>query len=410
MGLTEMRVGIVGAGPAGSLCASQLSQAGAKVFLFDYHGAWEKPCGGGVTCKALNRYPPLQESLSSGREVRYLRVYSPEDQSVTVPLRAPLRIYSRQMLNRVLLDNACNQGVEFRQEKVQGFEREGSCWLLKTEKSSYRADFLIGADGVNSLVRKKLVGPFSAEDLMMTFGVRETAPGDDTIEIKFYRNFPGYLWVFPRPEHLSIGICGRLKRVGTQMLKQRLESYRSARKRTEPSVRPDAQQSPPDVSAALIPSLRSRILQQNIVSGSGWALVGDAAGFVDPITFEGIYFALRSGELLAQSLVEGRPNQYPEACRGDFVDDFVCGAELFESFYAGRFLGSTFISRMVQVASRSSALCEIMDDFVAGRQNYGSLRSTLLRKSGKVLLQVVLSSFMQGRAVVTKRGVPDEQD
>jgi flavin-dependent dehydrogenase len=409
MGLIEMRVGIVGAGPAGSLCASQLSQAGAKVLLFDHRGAWEKPCGGGVTRKALDRYLPFQESLHSGREVRYLRVFSPEDQSVVVPFSAPLRIYSRQMLNRVLLDSACNQGVEFRQEKVLGFEREGSCWLLKTEKSSYRTDFLIGADGVNSFVRKQLVGPFSAEDLMMTFGVRETAPGDDTVEIKFYRDFPGYLWVFPRPEHLSIGICGRLKRVGTQTLKQRLESYRSARERAERPSGLGAQQSIPDVYGALVPSLQSRTLQQNNVSGSGWALVGDAAGFVDPITFEGIYFALRSGELLARSLAKGRPDQYPEACKGDFVDDFVCAAELFESFYTGRFLGSTFINRMVRVASRSPALCEIMDDFVAGKQNYRSLRSTLLRKSGKVFLQVVISSLMKSRDAVTKRGAPDDQ-
>ena len=211
MDLTAMRVGIVGAGPAGSLCAMQLSRSGARVILFDHHGAWEKPCGGGITSKALERYPLLKESTCLGREIRHLQVFSPDDQSLLMPLHTPIHVYSRQVLNRLLLDSACAQGVQFHQEKIRALEREGSHWQLKTEKSIYAVDFLVGADGVNSFVRKRLAGPFAAEDLMMTYGVRETVPGGDTIEIKFYRDFPGYLWVFPRPEHLSLGICGRLR-------------------------------------------------------------------------------------------------------------------------------------------------------------------------------------------------------
>ncbi len=121
--------------------------------------------------------------------------------------------------------------------------------------------------------------------------------------------------------------------------------------------------------------------------------MGDAAGFADPITCEGIYYALRSGDLLAEALIEGRAASYPDCCRTDFADDFIHAAKLFEKFYAGDFLGTDFITRMVQASSRSHALRSIMNAFVAGRQDYGSLRATLLRKSPQIALQVLGSAF-----------------
>ena len=120
------------------------------------------------------------------------------------------------------------------------------------------------------------------------------------------------------------------------MLKQYLEVYRKTRERKGGS--PGDERTNRQITSALIPSLRPSSLQQNLISGPGWALVGDAAGFVDPITCEGIYFALRSGELLATSLTEGHPDFYADACKADFLNDFICAAEFFEKFYSGRFL------------------------------------------------------------------------
>ena len=121
--------------------------------------------------------------------------------------------------------------------------------------------------------------------------------------------------------------------------------------------------------------------------------MGDAAGFADPITCEGIYYALRSGDLLAEALIEGRAASYSDCCRTDFAGDFIHAAELFERFYAGDFLGTDFITRMVQASSRSRALRSIMNAFVSGRQDYSSLRKTLLRKSPQIALQVLGSAF-----------------
>jgi len=384
-----MNIGIIGAGPAGSLCASRLSRNGAKVLLFDPRGAWEKPCGGGVTAKAFAHYPFLSGCVDTHRSIGRLAVISPRGTRMQVVLAEPICIYSRTVLNQLLLDRAVADGVRFLQERVLDVRRLETRWELLTDRGLHVVDFLVGADGVNSFVRKRLGERFASEDLMMTFGYRIPKEIDDGIVIKFFPKFRGYYWVFPRPNHASFGICGRVSQHNTQTLKQLLHAFLK-----ETGQMADATETAAwSVYSALIPSLRPQSLQTNRITGEGWALVGDAAGFADPITCEGIYYALRSGDLLAEALLEGRAASYPDRCQTDFVADFIHAAELFEKFYAGDFLGADFITRMVQASSRSGALRSIMNAFVAGKQDYRSLRATLIRKSPQIALQVIGSAF-----------------
>ena len=204
---------------------------------------------------------------------------------------------------------------------------------------------------------------------------------------KFFPQLLGYYWAFPRTNHVSFGICGRLSQHPTREIKEYLHHFlEDAGYLSNMSETQHWQ-----VYSALIPSLRRQSFCDNSVCGDGWALLGDAAGFVDPITCEGIYFALRSAELLAQALLEGRPLTYPDLCGEDFVADFIHAAELFNKFYTGKFLGSDFITRMVQTTSRSRTLRETMNAFVAGRQDYRTLRAHLIRKTPQILLQLATS-------------------
>ena len=104
----------------------------------------------------------------------------------------------------------------------------------------------------------------------------------------------------------------------------------------------------------LLPALRAPSLRGGRCCGEGWALVGDAAGLVDPITGEGLYYALRSGDLLAQALAAGSPQDYPARVRADFSADLELATRIARRFYRGRFLGGAVATRMIQFVERSA--------------------------------------------------------
>src|SRR5579872_6337121 len=100
------RVAVLGGGPAGAFAAEQLASAGLAVQLFDEKLAWEKPCGGGLTFKAYNRYPFLLDNPTPKRMVTETVLAAPKAGEATLRLEQPLLIYSRLDLNRLLLARA----------------------------------------------------------------------------------------------------------------------------------------------------------------------------------------------------------------------------------------------------------------------------------------------------------------
>ena len=145
--------------------------------------------------------------------------------------------------------------------------------------------------------------------------------------------------------------------------------------------------------SALIPSLSPQSLHGNRFHGDNWALVGDAAGFADPITCEGIYYALRSGDLLAEAIIRRSGRFVCRPLQDDFAADFIHGAELFENSMRETSWAPDFITRMVQARPVADALRSIMNAFVAGRQDYRTLRAALVRKSPQIALQIIGSAF-----------------
>src|SRR4029453_5097725 len=100
-------IAIIGAGPAGAHLASCLATEGRKVTLFDPKGAWEKPCGGGVPTRAIREFAFILESSSYPRKlVHQITMISPLERRVTLTLDRPFAVYSRQVLNSLVLDRA----------------------------------------------------------------------------------------------------------------------------------------------------------------------------------------------------------------------------------------------------------------------------------------------------------------
>jgi flavin-dependent dehydrogenase len=113
------------------------------------------------------------------------------------------------------------------------------------------------------------------------------------------------------------------------------------------------------------------------LGGPGWALAGDAGGLVDPVTGEGIYYAMRSGELLAQSLLEGLPELYPTRVQEEFGKTLALGARLARTCYYGEFMGEAVSTRMVEFGARSARLLEVIQQLLEGSQSYLGLVAKL---------------------------------
>src|ERR1039458_4293023 len=122
------RVAILGGGPAGAFAAEQLASAGLAVRLFDEKLAWEKPCGGGLTYKAYNRYPFLLDNPTPKRMVSETVLAAPNAGEVTLRLDDPVLIYSRLDLNRLLLDRAGRAGAQIEKARVLSISRGAFGW------------------------------------------------------------------------------------------------------------------------------------------------------------------------------------------------------------------------------------------------------------------------------------------
>jgi geranylgeranyl reductase family protein len=374
-------VAILGGGPAGAFAAEQLASAGLRVRLFDEKLAWEKPCGGGLTHKAYSQYPFLIDNPTPKRFVTETVLAAPHAGAVSLKLDDPLLIYSRYDLNHMLLERAGRAGAQIEKARVTQLTRYGSGWQLHTPAGIADADFCIVATGARNPLRD--VGTqLRPDDAMSALGYY--VPGvQERIDIQFLPKLEGYIWVFPRCGHLSIGICG--KGEPASALRKRLELYMAERGISWKGA---------SFYSHLLPALETRSWKSNRVAGEGWMAVGDAAGLVDPITGEGLYYAIRSGDLAAGALLKAGADaaaQYSRLLRRDFAADLELGSRLAKRFFGGRFLMGAIPSRMVQFTRRSPRFSGIMQDLFAGKQSYVGLKRRLLENLNGSLYEIFMS-------------------
>ncbi len=377
-----MRIAVVGGGPAGAFAGELLAQTGFAVTILDEKLAWEKPCGGGLTAKTLERYPFLAHGESPKRVIDRAVLAAANGARVSMRLRRPIAIYSRQVLNGLLLDRACRAGAAMVRDRVLSAERRDGVWRLRGKQGLIEADYCVVAAGARNPLRG-LGTELGPQDAYVALGYY--APGrQDHIEIQFLRGLEGYIWIFPRPDHLSVGVCGKIRDGGTPRLRRRLEQYM-------------AERGIPFQGAAfychLLPSLASKSFERNRIAGDGWAAVGDAAGLVDPITGEGLFYALRSAELLAGCLQQQRAEDYALMVREEITDDLQLGARLAGRFYGGRFLFGAVTTRLVEFCRRSPTFEDLVQDLIAGSQTYLGLKQRLWRQLGATLREIAASPW-----------------
>jgi geranylgeranyl reductase family protein len=370
-------IAIVGGGPAGALAATLLASQGKDVVLFDEKLAWEKPCGGGVTHKTLLRYPFLSDASSESNAVTNCELTSPSGNKVRILLQHPVAIFSRFALNGLLLERAASAGATIHKERVTHIERVAGHWELRTPLNKFQASYIILAAGARNSLRSQFLPPISASDLMVTAGY--FIPGRTSLmQLQFLKGITGYIWVFPRPDHVSAGIAAKMGETTTANLRRTLENWLEKNGFALDGA---------SFYSHILPSFRPQSFEKLEVAGDGWAMIGDSAGLVDPVTGEGLYYALRSAELCAEALLCGCPENYADSLVPEVLTELKLAARASGRFYRGQIFGDTVLEQMVSLTAKSASFRELMSDLFAGTQAYGDLRARLYRMLPTVMAQ-----------------------
>ncbi len=364
-------IAIVGGGPAGALCGERLATAGFRVTIFDERLAWEKPCGGGLTHKAIEAYPFLLDDHHPKKIIHTAELISSRGHRARFEMSHPIVIYARKVLNGLLLDRAVAAGCTTVRSRVTNVKTEGAQVKLTVAGKDHISDFAVLAAGARNQLLPETTA-LGASDLEMTLGYFVPTE-EDIIKVKFLKEFEGYLWSFPRADHLSVGICAKMGQSTSQQLRRHLDEFIR-----EEKIPTDGAQ----LYSHVLPSPQANTIRRRRIVGKNWAMAGDAAACVDPITGEGLYYALRSGDLLAQALAEGQPDAYPERLRATFSADLEFAAQFARKLFLGNFLGGAITTRMVQLLNYSPAFRDLIRDVFSGSQDYRGLKRRLWNQLG----------------------------
>ncbi len=305
---------VVGAGPAGSTAARLLAREGAAVLLLDRaRFPRDKPCGGGVTLRAatlldLDLSPVIERTVYGARFS--LRLGPSFDRRCRAPLTY---MTQRCRLDAFLAEAAAESGADFHDgEPVRSIEiapngGSGSSLTpavtVRTDGGAYTAGALIGADGANGVVSRAAgLRPHIEEAVALEGNVPFPAgvpdAWTDVAGLDVGGLAGGYGWIFPKSDHLNVGV-GAWK-YAAFTLRPKLADL-SRRYGFDP---------------AALAGLRGHHLPVRVpgspIARGPVALVGDAAGLVDPLSGEGIHMAFASGRLAARAALRLLAGQAPD--------------------------------------------------------------------------------------------------
>lgn len=294
---------VVGAGPAGSATAIRLASAGAKVVLLDRaRFPRDKPCGGGLTGRAL-RHAPCSLDPVVEHVVDRFRIRLRYGRSFTRRHPQPLVLMTqRRRLDLHLAEQAAAAGAELRDGvRVADVQPESAGVTARMDGRVVRADVLVGADGANGIVARAAgLGDGVVHGVALEANVSyERLPRDrveSTAVIELGVVPGGYGWVFPKGDHANLGVGGW----GSEGPRLRDHLARLARMH--------------GVDTGELRDLRGHRLPMRrlgAMPASGRVLlVGDAAGLVDPLSGDGMYEAFVSGKLAAEAILDGDLDAY----------------------------------------------------------------------------------------------------
>lgn len=292
---------IIGAGPAGAAAAYDLAQAGKKVLLLEKDRFPRfKPCAGMLTIKSLNRL---------NFSIKPVVQWSTDTMEVSNILKSPVSLKASSELVvttvRSELDEYClNQAIEAGAElavHIKGFKRyktvDSKIEVQCEDGTIYHCEYLIGADGAHSKVRKQSAQFEPDRTAVALEGRIAFSELPDAMAIKGKRlvfDFnvanKGYAWLIPKRDHVNVGVYTRRpdeNPISKKMLQDYTEKQLGTRKIDE------LLGFPVGTGGEYFTPADGKVF-----------LVGDAAGYAEAIFGEGIHNAIKSGQFAAQSIIE----------------------------------------------------------------------------------------------------------
>jgi geranylgeranyl reductase family protein len=322
---------VVGGGPGGATAARRLAQGGAQVLLLERARLPRyKACGGAIPLRTQAEldFPiaTVVEQVVSRTVLTYRS--APIRELDAGPLR--VQMVMRDRFDLLLVEQAVRAGaVLHTEEPVRSVEPDGNQMEVVSAAQRYRARLVIAADGAPSVAARSLecgrpAGWALEGELVPAAGAPPIA--GEQAHLDFGSVPEGYAWIFPKADHLSVGVCTRSARVAPR-LKELLAGYIAG---SAPLRAPAALQ----IKGHALPfySPGRAICSERI------AAVGDAAHLVDPLTGEGIHYAIVSGRLAAETALDAIAGpatllDYQERVRRAFAADFSWSRRLADFFY-----------------------------------------------------------------------------
>lgn len=336
MSPNDYEVGIVGAGPAGSCCARVLGEAGIKVALFDHSCPREKPCGGLIESRVVEEFSIPKELLQNAIKWLWAERFGFHTK---LSIEPPMFLVARKDFDYYLLQLALREeSVTFFDEKVVQTKNKNGGWTVATSRNRrVTTKVLVGADGCPSLVRKHVSEPIHPKFLASTVGYDFSCPAKhveqiflkNTIEAYYSHKYVqkrGFIWVFPKRDTINIGIGGIEE---ARKLKHSLDCFL----RLHPAGK-RLKDLKGKLFAHLVPAVWQREFFDLQCSGDEWALIGDAAGHVNPLNGMGIYYAMKGGMLCAKAYSEGDLHLFEKHWRSDYGGELYYGAGAALRYYS----------------------------------------------------------------------------
>jgi len=357
-------VAVIGAGPAGGSAALALARAGHTVLLLEKAALPRyKTCGGGVLARAFKRLPAASDSVVERSFNSVALNFLGAGMDFVASRRQPMVYMTmRADLDCLLAREAQKTGAQLVEScRVQRVNLQNDGVEILSDRGNYRAKFVIAADGVHSATAKTagwadLPALAPALEYEIYPATDDFARFSERPRFDFGAIDAGYAWVFPKRDHLSVGILST-HRVCPD-LPTRLAAYlhQLGLARIEKTER----------HGYLIPLAPRR----GPLARGRVLLAGDAAGLVDPVTAEGITHAILSGQLAAAALTEGRL----EAARVGPIYQ-----SLLEKHILGELRAARFLARMLYRHPRirngvfrlhGQKLCEFVTQVIMGERGY----------------------------------------